>query len=99
MLRTTGDIVALSPPLIIEPAQIELQARRPLQRHEQIGIGDGVALAHDPVAALQALVEDLQQSRALGNVTVTGTLVLVVLAGELIEETQLPEHRANTPHL
>jgi beta-alanine--pyruvate transaminase len=23
MLRTTGDIVALSPPLIIEPAQIE----------------------------------------------------------------------------
>ncbi|MCY1420937.1 hypothetical protein D9M71_365750 [compost metagenome] len=56
-------------------------------------------LAHDPVAAFQALVEHRQQARGLLHVAVAGALILVILAGEFVEEAELAEHRADAAHL
>src|SRR5690349_22919797 len=62
-------------------------------------VGNGVALAHDPVAPLQTAIEDLEQALAFVDVAITGTLVFVVLAGEFVEKTELAEHRPDTAHL
>ena len=62
-------------------------------------VGDGEVLAGDPGVARKLLVEHGQQAMRFGDVAVTGTLVLEVLAGELVEETNLAEHRADPAHL
>jgi hypothetical protein len=52
-----------------------------------------------PLLALQVLVEHAEQALRLGDVAVARTLVLVVLAGELVEEAELAEHGADAAHL
>ncbi|MOA59674.1 hypothetical protein D3C78_1843540 [compost metagenome] len=48
---------------------------------------------------MQTAVQYFQQAFAFVDVAVTGTFVLVVLAGELIEEPELAEHRPDATHL
>src|ERR1700740_1606270 len=66
---------------------------------EDRDVGDGVLLAHDPRAALQALLKHRQQALGFADVAVAWALVLVLLAGELVEEADLAEHRAVAAHL
>src|SRR5690606_7601742 len=56
-------------------------------------VGDGVLVAHDPLAAREPPVEHAQQPPGLVDVALQRALVLVLLAGELVEEPDLPEHR------
>ena len=62
-------------------------------------VGDAVVGAHEPVAAGQTAFEHVQQPLGLRNVAVARALVLVVLAGELMEEAELAEHRSDAAHL
>src|SRR5579871_1927765 len=62
-------------------------------------IRDRVIVSRDPCAPLELAIQHCEQTLALGRVTVAGTLVLVLPAGELMEEADLPEHRAYTAHL
>src|SRR3546814_11345631 len=59
----------------------------------------GVGLAHDPVAAAQALVQYAKQAARFGHIAVPRPFVFVILAGEFIEETELAEHRPDSAHL
>src|SRR5262249_17263373 len=62
-------------------------------------VPDCVQIAHQPLTARQPLVENREQALRLTNITVTGPLVLVVLACELVEEADLAKHRTDTAHL
>ena len=57
-------------------------------------------VAHDPVAARAGAASSTrQQAPRLRDVAVARALVLEVLAGELVEEADLAEHRADAAHL
>ena len=62
-------------------------------------IGDRVLLAGEPAQLPQLLVQHAQQTLRLRDVAVPRTLVLVVPAGELVEEPDLTEHRSDASHL
>src|SRR3546814_17924232 len=58
-----------------------------------------VLVTDHPCSIREVLIEDLEQSPALGDVAVTRALVVVLLAGEAVEEAELAEHRPATAHL
>jgi hypothetical protein len=64
---------------------------------EQRDIGDGVVVAHDPLAA-KPVVEHAEQALALA-IALQRALVLDLAAGEFVEEAELAEHRADRRHL
>src|SRR3546814_14162973 len=66
---------------------------------EQRDVGDAVIVAHHPVATCQPFVEHPKQSRGFGRIAVTRALVLIVAAGEFVEEAELAEPRADAAPL
>src|SRR3546814_11328402 len=62
-------------------------------------VGDGVVVAHDPVATLEPPVEHTQQTLRIVDVALQRALVLVFPAGKLVEEAKLPEHRPDRRHM
>ena len=62
-------------------------------------VGDRVVVAGEPGALAEAPVDHREQPLRLGDVAVARPLVLVVLAGELVEEADLAEHRPDPAHL
>src|SRR3546814_1363045 len=70
---------------------------------EQRDVGDAVAFVHYPLAVRQSFVEHAQQPRRFGRVAVARPLVLIILAGEFVEEAELTEQdrkstRLNSSH-
>jgi hypothetical protein len=57
------------------------------------------SLPHDPGAIREPGVEHTEQALRLADVAIARTLVLEILAGELVEEADLAEHRADPRHL
>src|SRR5262249_18480129 len=66
---------------------------------ENCHIGDGVQVPHDPVPPRELLFQHAQEAAGLANITVTRALVLEVLTGKLVEESDLTKHRADSAHL
>ncbi len=62
-------------------------------------VGDGVVVVHDPLAAVQAALHHAQQALGLGDVALQRPFVLVLPAGEFVEEAHLAEHRPHRRHL
>src|SRR6266702_3773449 len=66
---------------------------------ESRDIGNRIGIAENPLTPFQPLLQHAEQTLGLGDITIARTLVLVLLAGELMEETELAEHRADAAHL
>src|SRR5262245_55799262 len=72
------------------------QVPHPRKRRD---VGDRVFASHDPGAIREASVEHTEQALRLAGIAVARALVLEILAGELVEEADLAEHRADPSHL
>src|SRR3546814_1411414 len=91
---TRTDTLFPYPPLFRSLVEAD-QVVPPAQRGD---VCNGVLVAHDPGPALEPPVEHAQQPLRLVDVALQRPLVLVVLAGELVEEPDLPEHRPDRRH-
>src|SRR4051812_49392596 len=58
---------------------------------EQRDIGDGVVIAHDPLAALQPVVEHADQPPRFIAIALQRAFVGDLAAGEFVEEAELAE--------
>src|SRR5437764_171210 len=76
-----------------------IKADQVVHPRESGDVGDRVRVAHDPGTALQLVVQHAEQAFRFGHVAVARALVLVILAGELVEEAELAEHRPDAGHL
>src|SRR5262245_22865575 len=66
---------------------------------EHRNIGDRVFVVHEPLPALKAAFHHTEQTLRFVHVAIARPLVLVVLAGEFMEEPDLAEHRSDKRHL
>jgi hypothetical protein len=66
---------------------------------ERRNVGDGVVGVHDPLPAIEPGLEHAEQPLALGDIALQRALVLVLTAGEFVEEAELAEHRPDATHL
>src|SRR5690606_8442373 len=73
-------------------------AQRPHPRKDG-DIGNGVVVAHHPLAAGEPALEHAEKAPGLAGIAVARALVLDLAAGEFVEETELPEHRPYGRHL
>ncbi|MFK4603627.1 hypothetical protein ABIF57_003079 [Bradyrhizobium diazoefficiens] len=62
-------------------------------------VGDGVVVIHEPLPAGQMRLHHAEQTPGLAHVAFERPLVLEILAGEFVEETDLAEHRPDPAHL
>src|SRR5665213_1226042 len=66
---------------------------------EHRNVGDGVFVAHDPLAARQPLVEHVEHALRFVDEALQRPLILDVLAGEFVEKADLAEDRPDPRHL
>src|SRR3546814_15066846 len=92
---TRTDTLFPYPPLFRSLVEAD-QVVPPAQRGD---VCTGVLVAHDPGPALEPPAEHAQQPLRPVDVALQRPLVLVVLAGELVENPDLPAHRHERRHL
>src|SRR3954466_3010344 len=66
---------------------------------ERCDVRNGVLLAHDPLLPGKARLKNAEQAFCFGGIAIARALVLKILAGELVEEADLAEHRPDAAHL
>src|SRR5262245_26316432 len=62
-------------------------------------VSDGVLAAHDPLPIREMLVDHTEHALRFADVAIARALVLEAPARELVEETDLPEHRPDPARL
>src|SRR5215831_209666 len=62
-------------------------------------VGDAVLVVHDPLPSGKPRLDHTEQALRFRDIALQRTLVGDLLAGELVEKADLPEHRTDPAHL